>query len=265
MMTLLLSLFLLPQFSNTEFVDHPVQMNQGQIQIHLHGLSDKANWALGVVGSNNPSAIVAVDVQATTVRGDIKNVTRKDDWGPHLRIRPGAIDLDGPGTLKGALLVYLNVPVDTQVTVDDGGSTPIYTGPVHDSLQLHQGVLVGQRIARPQGVMNTILAVPYSDSTAFVQPAGTTNVGNMKALREHALTMAMPTATATDDWVTGHVTITPAGALGKIVFVSGPADLQAAVSQAARNWTFTPFREGEVVVAITILFKNGKVHSALWD
>jgi hypothetical protein len=271
MMTLVLFL-LLPQ-GDSRFHGHPVQADQGQLTIHLHGLPTDADWVLGVTGiADGPSTVTVADLQATNSGfRDLKTAKNIDDWGPHLRTQSGVVDFDGLGGIKGVLLIHFNLPQGTQVAVYDDGPTVINTGTVQDSLHLHEGVVVARRVASPQDLMNTALspelARPDKTAVAYVQPLGNGLgfVSNMKAIKEHALTMPVPAATTTDGWVTARMTITAAGTIGKIDFTTGSPELRAAVSQAAQGWTFTPFREGEVVVPIIMMFKGGMVHSALWD
>ena len=242
--------------------------DQRQMTLNLHGLPPGADWILGVMthGHNrlNVSILHKQDIPGVGVK-TMKSMEAHD--AAHIHMRPGVVDLDGLGALAqdAALMIFLDVPPDTNVIVNRDGARPIYSGKVHDSLQLKQGTALNAPVHSPADLMQTLLvghaAVPEAPQVLAV---GGKHIANMAALKQHVKTRSRPQASV-DGSLAACVTITAQGTVGNITFVNGSPALQSAFSAAAQSWTFTPFEEGEVKGLVFVEFRNGTAHSPLWD
>src|SRR5215472_10489476 len=99
---------------------HPVIVDHGQIQIHLHGLAADADWVLGVVTKGNSRVTVSqihVEISLAPEKADIRPATgamtpmksMEALDAQHIHTRPGVVDIDGLASIAedGVLTIYL--------------------------------------------------------------------------------------------------------------------------------------------------------------
>jgi TonB family protein len=186
----------------------------------------------------------------------------------YIHTRTGVVDIDGLGSIAddGIVLIYLDIPPDTKVTVNgDGPNALYYSGKVHDSLKLHDGATIGQPVRSPVDVLNTARQLQTGPPPSVVYGAPGRFTANVPALRENAITLTKPRATV-DGVVTARLTFTPQGTVSKVDFpTGGDPRLQRAITQAVASWRFKPWPQGEVTAVVDIQFKGGTVHGPLWD
>jgi hypothetical protein len=236
--------------------------------LNLHGLPPGADWILGVMthGHNRVNVSILHKQDIPGVGGKTMKSMEVFD-AARIHARPGVVDFDGLGAIAqdAALMIFLDVPPDTNVIVNRDGPRPIYSGKVHDSLQLKRGTVLNAPLHSPADLMQTLLvgraAVPEAPQVLAV---GGKHMANMAALKQHVKTMSRPQASV-DGSLAARVTITAQGTVGNITFVNGSPALQSAFSAAAQSWTFTPFEEGEVTGLVLVEFRNGTAHSPLWE
>jgi hypothetical protein len=255
---------------------HPVTVDQGQIQVNLHGLAPNADWILGVVtrGNNrvNVSHITKGDIPGYSNLPTKTMKAMEAHDAAHIHTRPGVLDLDGLGGLQPSqtLMIFLDVSPDTNVVVNGDGPTPIYSGKVHDSLQLKDGVVLNAPVISAVTLMQTVLlGHTASPAQASVTQAGSKYLANIEALKEHIQSLTRPPVVPNAvGQILARLTITAQGTVSKVDFPTNSSsvqDLNKVMVQVASTWTFLPFSQGEVTALVPVHFVNGVAHSPLWE
>src|SRR5258706_5083217 len=166
----------------------PLNVAHRRVAVSIVGLSASTPWAIGIQPSDRSPSVVVADVVFEKHR--LKTI---GDWErSKIRLDTGSAQVLDAGHARGSLLVFLNVPMNTQISlsVDDH---EVLDKPIGDGILVHKMNPVPQRPTLPR-MLALLSSSGARELVQLTEVAPGKFIAPPGILREHLLSYSKPDA-----------------------------------------------------------------------